>query len=213
MSDRKAIGFWSDQHVGHLNSIKYDNRPFRDLQHMHETMINNYNSVIPENGLCYFLGDVGMTNSEDLKKFMSRLNGTKVCVMGNHDKGSNALYSIGFDVVVNAITLYIAGQRVTMSHCPLRGVFREDTTNMNNSVEGENWHGESRHIEFSVEDEGQYHLAGHIHSGPNNNKPKFTNRQYDVGVCANNYRPVSLGTIESWIAKEEMKKRKLLVSK
>jgi len=46
-------------------------------------------------------------------------------------------------------------------------------------------------------------LHGHIHSNPTNGKLKIdaTNRQYDVGVPANNYRPVSISTIESWISK------------
>lgn len=206
-NQRKSIHFTSDLHVGHANVLRFDNRPFKDLNHMHEVLINNYNAQVPVDGICYFLGDIGFTNSEDLKKFMSRLNGTKICIMGNHDKGVNALYNVGFDCVLNSATLYIANERVTMSHCPLRGVFREDTTGMGNAKDGENWHGESRHEAFSVENEGQFHLSGHIHSGPNNNKPTRTDRQFDVGVPGNNYRPVSYSTIESWIAKEKMKRK------
>jgi calcineurin-like phosphoesterase family protein len=43
MKERKSIFFTSDLHIGHLNSIKFDQRPFRDLDHMHEVLINNYN--------------------------------------------------------------------------------------------------------------------------------------------------------------------------
>jgi calcineurin-like phosphoesterase family protein len=193
---RKIIGFTSDWHIGHLNSITFDKRPFKDLDHMHSVLVNNY-------GICYFLGDVGMSSSESVKDVIGRLNGTKVLILGNHDKGNNAMYDIGFDVVTNNVTLYIAGQRVTLSHCPLPGLFREDTTGMRNCEPGDMWHGEKRHRMYSVTDEGQFHLHGHIHSNPTNGKLKIdaTNRQYDVGVPANNYRPVSISTIESWIAR------------
>ena len=96
-------------------------------------------------------------------------------------------------------------EKVTMSHCPLMGVWREDTTNMRgaNPDNPENWHGEHRrkHQNCSMFDDGQFHLHGHIHS--RKNKPtsqKILGRQYDVGVTANKYQPVSISQIESWIA-------------
>lgn len=171
---------------------------------MHTTLVNNYNAQVPVDGVCYFLGDIGMTDKEKLKSIITRLNGTKIMIMGNHDKGSNAMYDVGFDVVLNNACIYIANERVTMSHCPLRGVFREDVTGMRNALETDNWHGESRHDEFSVTDEGQFHLHGHIHSGKSNNKKHFDGRQFDVGVPANNYRPVSIYAIESWIARTKL---------
>lgn len=201
--NRKSIHFTSDWHIGHANSIAFDQRPFKDLNHMHETLVRNYNAQVPVDGLCYFLGDIGLCSSEVLSKVLSRLNGTKVCVLGNHDKGVEAMYKLGFDVVVYGIKLVIAGKIVSLSHCPLRGLFREDITGMRNAVEGDNWHGESKHLEYSFEDEGQYHAHGHIHSGPANTKKRIDGRQIDVGVCANNYRPVSLSVLESWIAKTE----------
>lgn len=201
MKDRKGVFFTSDWHIGHQNSILFDDRPFKDLNHMHEVLVNNYNASVQEDDIGYFLGDIGLASSETTKKVIERLNGTKVLILGNHDKGQNAMYKIGFDVVINTMSLVIAGQKVTMSHCPLRGVFREDTTSMKNAASGENWHGENRHHNFSVEDEGQFHLHGHIHSNKKNGKPKIEGKQWDVGVPANNYRPVSIGEIESWISK------------
>lgn len=167
---------------------------------MHEALIRRYNSVVPESGVCYFLGDMG-NQTEVLRKVIERLNGTKVLIWGNHDKGLTTMYNCGFDVVLYSATLYIAKQRVTLSHCPLKGVFREDTSQMKKSS-GENWHGESRpkHQMATVTDEGQFHLHGHIHSRKNRpQSQKILGRQFDVGVPANNYTPVSWGQIESWI--------------
>lgn len=199
----KNIFFTSDWHVGHQNVIRFDSRPFKDLDHMHRVLINNYNSAVRPQDVCYFLGDMGMTKSEVLARLVSELNGTKILILGNHDKGVNAMYRVGFDVVAYSATLYVANERVTLTHCPLRGVWREDTTGMKNSPQDEPWHGASREssLRFSVEDEGQFHLHGHIHS-PNGGKSQRTlGRQMDVGVAANQYRPVSVSQVESWIAK------------
>lgn len=198
--NRKPIFFTSDTHYGHENVIKYDERPFGDLEHMHRVLVNNYNSVVPNNGICYFLGDVGFLSNLEFRKILSQLNGTKVLVSGNHDKGHNAMYDLGFDCVLNNAGLFIAGEMVTMSHCPLTGVLREVKTS-------ENWHGESKNGKFSIPNYGQYHLHGHIHASKDR---RILGKQYDVGVRANNYAPVSIKVIESWIAKNKQVKGNII---
>ena len=86
-----------------------------------------------------------------------------------------------------------------MTHCPLRGLYREDTSGMRNCDGTENWHNEHKNAKYSVENAGQFHLHGHIHSPNSGKSTKILGRQYDVGVPANNYCPVSIGVIESWI--------------
>lgn len=198
--NRKSIFFTSDWHLGHENAIRYDERPFKDCSHMHESLIKRFNSIVNEKAVTYFVGDMGNA-TEKVRKVINRLNGTKVLIWGNHDKGMNAMYNAGFDVVLFGATIYIAGERVTISHCPLKGVYREDTSNMIGS-NNENWHGESRpkHQMATVEDNGQFHLHGHIHSRKNKKQSKkILGKQYDIGVTANNYMPVSYSQIESWI--------------
>lgn len=198
----KPIFFTSDWHLFHENSIKFDNRPFRDIDHMHRVLINNYNASVPPGGLCYFLGDIGFFNSEKTKKVVQELNGTKIFIVGNHDKGYNALMDMGFAAVMHSATIYLGQHKITLSHCPMMGVWREDVTGMRGAKEGENWHGEHKNQRFSVTDEGQFHLHGHIHSSPEKTRStKILDRQMDVGVVANNYTPVSRSTIESWITK------------
>ena len=200
MKNRKSTFFTSDWHIGHENSLVFDNRPFRDLDQMHRVLVNNYNAQVPKDGICYFLGDIGVSSSEICLKIMNQLNGTKVLILGNHDKKMNAMYGCGFDVVLNAATIYIANERVTMTHCPLRGLFREDVEGMQGVNEYQNWHKEHIHTDFSIVDEGQFHLHGHIHSPNKGRSQKILGKQYDVGVPGNKYRPVSISEIESWIA-------------
>ncbi len=165
---------------------------------MHEVLINNYNSSVPEDGICYFLGDMGLSSAGTVQKVISRLHGTKVCILGNHDKGVNSMYTAGFDVVLHGASLVIAGETVTMSHCPLLGLYREDITNMKGGKEGEHWHGESRHAKHSFPNNGQFHLHGHTHKEP---AERILLKQFDCGVRANAYRPVNISELESWISR------------
>lgn len=69
----------------------------------------------------------------------------------------------------------------------------------------ENWHGEYKQHKFTVTDEGQYHLHGHLHSRKENPKSKVKDgKQWDIGIVGNNYRPVSISAVESWISKHKM---------
>lgn len=201
--NKKPTFFTSDWHIGHENALKFDERPFKNIDHMHESLIKRYNAMVPESGICFFLGDMG-NKTEDMRKVISRLNGTKVLLWGNHDKGMNTMYNCGFDVVLMQATILIHKTLVTLSHCPKRDLFREDTSHMRNTdpKNPDPWHGHNRpkHRMCSVEDRGQFHLHGHIHS--RKNKPtsvKILDKQFDVGVTANNYSPVSVSVIESWI--------------
>lgn len=80
---RKNIWFTSDQHYGHKNIIRFCNRPFADLDEMHEALISNYNAVVGPEDDVYFLGDYAF---HDGLKVFRRLNGNKHLILGNHDK-------------------------------------------------------------------------------------------------------------------------------
>lgn len=199
MSELKPTFFWSDLHIGHAKAIIFDERPFRNVDEMHEALITRYNSTVPENGICYFLGDIG-NKPEEIRKVISRMHGTKVCILGNHDGGINTMYNCGFDVVLYSASIYIGDRKLNMTHCPYLGVWREDTSNMKNP--GENWHGEHnmKHRKYAMHDDGNFLIHGHIHSRKGKEKSqKILGKQYDVGVCANNFTPISLSTIESWV--------------
>jgi calcineurin-like phosphoesterase family protein len=53
---------------------------------------------------------------------------------------------------------------------------------------------------FTTHNFGQYHAHGHIHSPNKSKSTRIEAKQYDVGVDANNYRPVSISKIEAWIS-------------
>lgn len=44
--DGSRVFFTSDTHFNHTNIIRFCNRPFKDVTHMNETIIANWNSVV-----------------------------------------------------------------------------------------------------------------------------------------------------------------------
>jgi len=200
---KRKLYFTSDWHVGHANCIKFDNRPYADLDEMHNHMIKTFNHWVPKHAITYFLGDMGFGPNDLLGSIIKQLNGTKILVRGNHDRKMDAMYNAGFDVVLEKAQITIGSDIVTMTHCPLKGVFREDTSGMRGCTGKEKWHGDKKHANnYSIEDFGQWHLSGHIHSSPHRKKSiKCLGRQMDVGVVANKYKPVSISNVQSWIMK------------
>jgi calcineurin-like phosphoesterase family protein len=91
----------SDTHFFHKNIIEYENRPYKDIYDMNESLIENWNTVVGKTDTVYHLGDVGFGNVEALESIILRLNGRKKLIIGNHDKRikPDVWKRIGFDTV------------------------------------------------------------------------------------------------------------------
>lgn len=77
----------ADPHFGHTNIIKYENRPFKDVFEMDETLIQNWNRTVYKDDFVYVLGDFTLSRSRKIiKNLLERLNGHKILIMGNHDR-------------------------------------------------------------------------------------------------------------------------------
>jgi len=79
----------SDTHFGHYNIVhKFDPpRPFKDVDHMNEVMIDNWNRVVKQGDKVYHLGDVFFGDKDKFARLWPRLNGKKRLILGNHDDG------------------------------------------------------------------------------------------------------------------------------
>lgn len=89
MSDIFVI---SDTHFNHVNMLTFKSkdgsliRPnFKDVDHMNEIMINNWNTVIKPDDQVIHVGDVIFGRSDLYGNILARLNGIKTLIMGNHD--------------------------------------------------------------------------------------------------------------------------------
>ena len=76
----------SDLHLLHKNCIGFDERPFADLEEMHETILANWNRKVTNSDTVYILGDATLYGKkEDAIAMVARMKGKKVLVRGNHD--------------------------------------------------------------------------------------------------------------------------------
>ena len=110
----------ADTHFGHSNIIRFDNRPFSDLDEMHDVMVTNWNSIVRPNDDVYIAGDFSYKlKPNSLWKLSGRLNGRKHLAWGNHDRRSTDLYS-GFvefgDLLVAQDIVDDTPVRVVISH-------------------------------------------------------------------------------------------------
>lgn len=113
------LWFWSDQHFGHKNIIRLCNRPFQSLHEMHRALVDNHNSVVARGDTVVYGGDVFHRAKKDLKKaILSNLNGRKILVRGNHDSAPEAMYDLGFDLVVEFLQMQVNNKMVMVSHYP-----------------------------------------------------------------------------------------------
>ena len=83
-----AIDFFiADTHFGGEAIARYENRPFASIEEMDKKLIENWNHAVAKEDTVYVLGD--FSDYEDEAKdrdILSQLNGTKILIMGNHDK-------------------------------------------------------------------------------------------------------------------------------
>jgi len=93
----------ADTHFGHENVIKFDGRPFVDINDMNTTMRDNWNEVVDKDDVVYILGDFMWKFKDTDYKFVKSLNGRKRLIKGNHDK---ATHSSKFKRLFEQITDY-----------------------------------------------------------------------------------------------------------
>ena len=159
-SEVKNIWFTSDLHFYHTNILKFNprTRPFKNIDEMHETMIQEWNSKVSNDDIVYILGDVSFKiTPESLKETVGKLNGKLHLIIGNHDKESDELYSY-FQSVNSYSMLRVIGETkkdsvfISLFHFPI--------------------------FEWERMDQGSYMLHGHSHGSVDN---KINGRILDVG--------------------------------
>jgi calcineurin-like phosphoesterase family protein len=170
------IFFTADTHFGHRNIINLCKRPFASIEEMDETLTRNWNAAVSKRDEIYILGDLTMKPADTAHGYLSRLNGRKYLIRGNHDRFLNDYVPYNRDIewVKDYHTFKRDGRIFVLFHYPIA-----------------EWYGFHR---------GAVHLHGHVH----NREPANGGRgglALNVGVDCNEFRPVSietvLGTVEA----------------
>lgn len=112
-----SIWVTADLHFNHPGILKTARPQFSSVQEHNEFIVKEYNEYVQKDDLVYILGDIGFTPFPDLKPWIQKLNGRKILITGNHDKGSKGiLMSLGFIDVIDHPFYY--SSNIILSHQP-----------------------------------------------------------------------------------------------
>jgi calcineurin-like phosphoesterase family protein len=139
----------SDTHFGHVNILRFKNdvdkpiRPnFKDVDDMNEVMIRNWNSVVTPQDKVYHLGDVFFGPKDKADSILSRLNGKKRLILGNHDDGKSEVLHKHFQKIM--MWRIFKEYSTVLSHVPLH--------------------------ETTLHEGSQFNVHGHIHQNQSPSK-------------------------------------------
>lgn len=180
--------FTSDLHLCHEKAVGFKKRQFSDVEEMNRVLIANINETVSPNDELWILGDFAYGVNQEQARFLRRQIECRHVhlVCGNHDKDLSGAHI--FQSVQHYKELKTEYGPVVLFHYPI--------------------------LEWNSAHYGSIHLHGHIHSTgeynsdnlkrrfadrfPHGHSPKNENlglRIYDVGVDANDFRPISLDKI------------------
>lgn len=179
--DGSGVFFTSDTHWGHANIIRFCSRPFISVEEMNDVLIQNWNNVVPKDGIVFHLGDFAFGGSQLWNDVLSKLNGHIYLILGNHDrKNLREGYMQRFELIAPQMQIEIDKQSVYLNHYPFLcygGSYRD-----------------------------VWQLFGHVHTSKSKNTGKDFDRlvnlmptQYDVGVDLNDFTPISWAKLKERI--------------
>lgn len=172
------IFFTADTHYLRDNIIHYSSRPFKNSDEMTERLISNWNERVKPGDQVYHLGDFaisyGKRDQEAIDSILSKLNGQKHLVRGNHDRSEvvkNPRWaSVDYYMELKLDLGDTHRQRICLFHYSLRT--------------------------WSQMHRGSWMLHGHSHG----TLPDFGGKTFDVGVDCFSYYPASLEEVKAEMA-------------
>lgn len=187
-----ATYFTSDTHLSHIKVS--ENRGFSSIEEHDDAIISNINSIVRPSDTLYILGDIVMGGWRKTAPLVQKINGNKVCILGNHDRpapnnsnGHNYIEEFkalcGFVSVVSFARISADGQGLMLSHYPYDNA-PGDVTNLN------------EFDQYRLRDTGRTLLHGHTHSNEQVSVSLAGTKQIHVGLDAWGLKPVSLGTVQ-----------------
>lgn len=175
----------SDLHFGHINILKYDDRPFLDIETHDKALISNWNGKIQPDDDVYILGDISWYSPDKTIEIVKQLKGKKHLIVGNHDSKlvKNKSFRDLFVEVCEYKEIVDNKMNIVLSHYPIP-CFKNHYHN------------------------GWYMLYGHVHNAWEWNMMEHIKKEmkelyltscnmYNVGCMMKymNYTPQTLGNI------------------
>ncbi len=159
-----AVFFTADTHFGHAGARALYRRPFASVAEMDEAMVARWNEAVGPDDEVWHLGDFVVCRRpvEAAAALLARLNGRKRLIIGNNDPPAVAALPGWADPAAHYAEAEEDGANVVLCHYAFR-----------------TWRNAGR---------GWANLHGHSHGRLRPLLP----RQADVGVDAQDFRPVTL---------------------
>lgn len=170
----------ADLHLGHDAIRRHTNRPFMSVEQMDAALIANWNNTVPRKGTVIVVGDFAW---KDHAKYLNRLHGKKILIVGNHDKMNQAARS-QFTEVHHILCRVFQKKPAVFCHYPMLS-----------------WPGSTH---------GSWHLCGHSHGTVTT--PEHVLR-LDVGVDVFEYKPIPWFEIMRIMAQKETARKEWLKSR
>jgi len=188
--EKQNIHFISDFHIGHKNVLKYDGRPFEDVDEMHVELIKRWNNVVEDDDIVYYLGDLAFCRDETTVWFLHSLKGKINYIMGNHDKMKDIVkfgrfenvHEYGTEIFIKDEDLKSARgsqgyQQFILSHYPI--------------------------LSWNRAHYGSIHLHGHCHGSlMKSNQDYYKRKVLDVGCNVIDYTPISYQGVKDIMEKK-----------
>lgn len=165
------VFFTSDSHFSHFNVAKLCNRPYSSRSEMNQCLIDNWNKVVPEDGIVIHCGDFMLPHKigfKEYSKHINKLNGTIYLTRGNHDRIDLGNYDNKL-IVNDCMHIQVEKTTIYAQHYPCLA-FNGD-----------------------IQVFGHIHTLsdGKVHELDSDVQAKLKFNQYDVGVDQNNYTPIN----------------------
>lgn len=187
-----AVFFTSDLHLGHESVLTI--RPqFSNIDEHDEFLIEKWNKKVNKKDEVYILGDLSFRSANHISFYLSRLNGKKHLIVGNHD--GHWMKKISdmkeyFESVDYLRTLKFEKKQVTLCHYPML-----------------EWPG-SRYVESGT----SFLIHGHIHNETNSEVYRYIKQYqphaFNAGVDINGFEPVSFEELkennEKWYGRNNI---------
>lgn len=160
--------FTADTHFGHSNIIRLANLPFTSIYEKDELQIENWNKVVPKNGVVIHAGDFALNcNSKRYSEILYRLNGGIYLCEGSHDNDAFG-HPDRISCICDTYYITIGDIEIFVSHY--------------------------NHKVWPKSHYGSWQIHGHSHGRLDSYNEK-EGKILDAAVESNNYTPLSLDQV------------------
>ena len=187
--EHQNVWFTSDYHFCHANVIKYDGRPYKDVEEMNESLIENWNHYIGTDDVVFYLGDLSFDRSgKQTQEIVKRLNGKIHYILGNHDDEKDIRKLNRFETISDYVNLSILDedtprkrQGIMLMHYPI--------------------------LSWDKAHHGDWHLHGHCHQSlVKQNLEYYKRKVLDMGCNGWDYCPTHYTDIKQIMLNKEVER-------